>query len=169
MKHVPCNCLSFFFRWLSKTCFCTQPHTQAETHLSFISVFHSRWDVTVSYQHSRLSGTQQYNTHTHTLGWMGLPISRADCSPILGCVVLSHNSVTHAQSFAVSGAYQPPSSQEMLPPLPLFYLIMHLHTLANKPSMLKSSMQTCARFARGMLTMRRIAPTMTLTLVHMQD
>lgn len=97
--------------------------------------------------------TAPTHTHTHrhtdTLEWMGLPISRADCSPILGCAALSHNSVTHTRSFAVSEAYQPPSSQETLPPLPLFYLIMHLHTLANKPSMLKSSMQTCAQSVQG--------------------
>ncbi len=114
--------------------------------------------------------TAPTHTRTHTLGWMGLPISRADCSPILGCAVLSHNSVTHTPSFAVSGAYQPPSSQETLLLLPLFYLIMHLHTLANKPSTLKSAMQTCAWSARGACWQQgeKIVPVMALTLAHMR-
>lgn len=43
----------------------TQPHMLAERHSCFLSVFHSRWDVTVSYQRSRLPGTQRYSTHTH--------------------------------------------------------------------------------------------------------
>lgn len=68
-----------------------------------------------------------------------------------GSVVLSHNSVTHTPSFAVSGVYQPPSSQETLPPLQLFHLIMHLHPAANKPS--KSAVQNVRpKCAKSMLT-----------------
>lgn len=45
-----------------------------------------------------------------------------------------------------------PSSQEMLAQLTLFYPIMHIHALANKPSMLKSATQTWAQGVRSMLT-----------------
>ncbi len=134
----------------------TRPLTGEET-FQLPVCFPQQMRFYTSYQCNRLAGTKRYNahthahtcTHTHTLGWMGLPISRADCSPVLGCLDLSCNSVTHTPSFAVSGAYQPPSSQETRPRLPLFYLIMHLHTLANKPCMLKSATQTCAQSVQG--------------------
>lgn len=94
--------------------------------------------------------TAPTHTHEHTRrdGWL-CQSAEQTAAPILGCVLLSHNGVSHTRSSAVSGAYQPPSSQETLPRLPLFYLIMHLHTLTNKPGMLKSAMQTCTKSVRG--------------------
>lgn len=86
--------------------------------------------------------------HTRRDGWL-CQSAEQTAAPILGCALLSHNGVSHTRSSAVSGAYQPPSSQETLPRLPLFYLIMHLHTLTNKPGMLKSAVQTRAKSVRG--------------------
>lgn len=41
------------------------PSSLAERHPRFLSVFHSRWDVTVSYQFGTVPGTQRCGTHTH--------------------------------------------------------------------------------------------------------
>lgn len=125
----------------------SQPHTLAERHSSFLSVFHSRWDVTVSYQCSRLAGTRRYSTHTHT-GMDGSANQPSRLQPSPRLCVLSQNSVTHTQlcsQWSVSASIFTGN----IAAASTFYLIMHLHTLANKPSMLKSAMQTCAEGVKG--------------------
>lgn len=108
-------------------------------------VLHSRWDATLSYQICRLTSRDTAHTHERWDGWA--------CNPVLGCMVLSVTTV-----WLTLRAPPPverislPSSQEMLAQLTLFYPIMHIHALANKPSMLKSATQTWAQGVRSMLT-----------------
>lgn len=92
------------------------PHLLSEMRDSFLSPLCSRCDFTVSYQYSRLPGTKRYisYTQTHSLRWNCMPISQADSSPIFSCVVLSHSSVTHTLSTAVTQTHQLLSSQEAL-------------------------------------------------------
>lgn len=75
------------------------------------------------------------------------------CNPVLGCMVLSVTTVwLTLRALPPVERISLPSSQEMLAQLTLFYPIMHIHALANKPSMLKSATQTWAQGVRSMLT-----------------
>lgn len=94
------------------------------------SVLHSRWEVTASYQCSRLPSGQSYSTQppTHERTRWDARVCQSDS--------VSHSELRSQRR--VPASISTGSTAEAS----TFHLIMHLRALANRPGMLKSNIQS---------------------------